>query len=455
MGTYIPHREGIVQTIVRESLTRYQAYANPPQVTIDRLEQFAGCADWSKGVARIRCEDCGHSYFRPFSCKVFHLCPSCDQKRTLLYAEYLADDLLLDLPHRQFVFTIPKILRPYFKTDKRLFGEVSRLIFSLLSEFFSLAAGQELLCACVVSYQSFGEFARFHPHWHVLVLEGGFTRYDRFVYLPIGADEGLLKVWQAAMLSLFLREELIDQARVNMLKDWKHSGFSIESETRLFSKADREALGQYVVRGATCAERIQYDQDSDTVIWTASPKGFYKGKSETFKGFEFVDQLAAHLPPRRVQLVRRYGVYAGKVRKQWQERPGIYRLAPEGWQKGHPSQSQIVQAKPPEALCVKEAVQVPDGWSKLRKQSWARLLQKVYEVLSALRFLLRLKAGLRHPWLRRSAGNCSKYSRFLFRLTHLSVRNVRGQCRLWRLSRTQKNLPRLLTGQSSKIESRQ
>jgi hypothetical protein len=45
-------------------------------------------------------------------------------------------------------------------------------------------------------------------------------------------------------------------------------------------------------------------------------KGFYKGKSETFKGFEFVDQLVAHLPPRRVQLVRRYGVYAGKVRKQ-------------------------------------------------------------------------------------------------------------------------------------------
>jgi len=72
---------------------------------------------------------------------------------TLLYAEYLAEDLLLDLPHRQFVFTIPKILRPYFKSDKRLFGEVSKLIFSLLSEFFSLAARQELLCACVVSYQ--------------------------------------------------------------------------------------------------------------------------------------------------------------------------------------------------------------------------------------------------------------------------------------------------------------
>src|SRR5574344_2503435 len=26
MGTYIPHREGIIQTIVRNSLTQYQAY---------------------------------------------------------------------------------------------------------------------------------------------------------------------------------------------------------------------------------------------------------------------------------------------------------------------------------------------------------------------------------------------------------------------------------------------
>ncbi|MCZ7171444.1 transposase zinc-binding domain-containing protein, partial [Salmonella enterica] len=88
MGTYIPHREGIIQTIVRNSLTQYQAYASPSQTILDRLEHFAECADWTKGVVRIRCHDCGHSYFRPFSCKVFHLCPSCDQKRTLLYAEY-------------------------------------------------------------------------------------------------------------------------------------------------------------------------------------------------------------------------------------------------------------------------------------------------------------------------------------------------------------------------------
>jgi len=289
----------------------------------------------------------------------------------------LAADLFLDLPHRQFVFTIPKILRPYFKSDKRLFGEVSRLIFSLLSEFFSLAAGQELLGAMVVSYQSFGEFARFHPHWHVLVLEGGFTGHDRFVHLPLGANEGMLTVWQAAMLALFQRKKLIDQARADMLKSWIHSGFSIESETRLFTKVDRAALSQYVVRGATCAEKIQYDEASDTVVWTASPKGFYKGKTETFRGFEFVDQLVAHLPPRRVQLVRRYGAYSGKVRNQWQQRSGIYHLAPESWKQAH----QLRTLANPEAEPVSvDSTKAPDAWSRLRRQSWARLLQKIYEV---------------------------------------------------------------------------
>lgn len=377
MPPYVPHSPSLVQTIFKQARDNYVSYANPSTDTLERVDQYIGCADWTKGLARIRCDDCGHSYFRPFSCKTFHLCPSCDQKRTLLYAEYLAEDLLLDLPHRQFVFTVPKILRPWFKTNKRLFGEVSRLIFSLLSDFFSLAAGRSLQCACVVSYQSFGEFARFHPHWHVLVLEGGFTERDRFVYLPLNADDGLLQVWREAMLTMFLKKSFIDQAKATMIRAWVNSGFSVESETRLFTKADREALGQYVVRGAVCLEKVSYDASADMVSWKSAEKGFYKGKVETFRGFEFMDQLTAHLPPRRVQLVRRYGIYAGRMRSGWPERAGIVRYAPETWQKMHPEgQDQSAQEEKADG----NELVPPDAWARLRRQSWARLLQKVYEV---------------------------------------------------------------------------
>ena len=60
------------------------------------------------------------------------------------------------------------------------------------------------------------------------------------------------------MLALILRKKLINQTRADMLTSWQHPGFSIESETRLFSKVDREALGQYVVRGAT-SEYVKID----------------------------------------------------------------------------------------------------------------------------------------------------------------------------------------------------
>ena len=86
----------------------------------DMGERFLGCGDYRLGVARIRCTNpgCGHcrnrerflpaerrgvlqTTFRPFSCKGFYLCPSCSQKRTLLFAEHLTNEVLLELPHRQ------------------------------------------------------------------------------------------------------------------------------------------------------------------------------------------------------------------------------------------------------------------------------------------------------------------------------------------------------------------
>lgn len=139
-----------------------------------------------------------------------------------------------------------------------------------------------------------------HPHRHVLVLEDGFTDHDRFVYLPIGADAGMLKDWQAATPAL-----------------------------------------------------------------SASPMGFYKG-------FELGDQLVAPLPPRRVQLVRRYGAYSGKGRNQRQRRSEIYHLAPESWKQAHQLRTSTNQEAKPAAA---DSTETPDAGcrsvtlSRLRRQS--------------------------------------------------------------------------------------
>jgi hypothetical protein len=50
----------------------------------------------------------------------------------LLVDEYLSEDLLLTLPHRQFVWTIPKVLRVFLRYDRELFADIGRLNFDIL-----------------------------------------------------------------------------------------------------------------------------------------------------------------------------------------------------------------------------------------------------------------------------------------------------------------------------------
>jgi len=97
--------------------------------------------------------DCKYEYFRPFSCKSFYFCPSCSQKRTLLFSEYMRDNLLLSLPHRQFVFTVPRILRPYFRHNRRLFSDVSRVIFAIIQRFYNRAVKMSIKTGMVLAYQ--------------------------------------------------------------------------------------------------------------------------------------------------------------------------------------------------------------------------------------------------------------------------------------------------------------
>ena len=111
-STYKPHARSDLQRLFHERFPAFEAsYEEKYAADLGRFrlplisgaaEAFDACGDWENGIARIRCSDCGYDYFRPFSCKSFFLCPSCGQKRTLLLGEYLADDLLLMLPHRQF-----------------------------------------------------------------------------------------------------------------------------------------------------------------------------------------------------------------------------------------------------------------------------------------------------------------------------------------------------------------
>jgi len=91
------------------------------------VTKYLKCEDLREGFARVHCEGCGHDMFVAFSCKSRCLCPSCHQKRILELGIHVAEDVCFCVPHRQFVFTIPKRLRIYFRYDRDLLKELPKL----------------------------------------------------------------------------------------------------------------------------------------------------------------------------------------------------------------------------------------------------------------------------------------------------------------------------------------
>ena len=84
------------------------------------IYRYLDCGILHNGFARVRCGECGHEYLLAFSCKRRHFCPSCHQKRVVEFGEWLCEEILKAVPHRHFVFSIPKILRRYFLYDRKL-----------------------------------------------------------------------------------------------------------------------------------------------------------------------------------------------------------------------------------------------------------------------------------------------------------------------------------------------
>ena len=113
--------------------------------------------------------ECGHEYLLAFSCKRRHFCPSCHQKRVVEFGEWLCEEVLKTIPHRHFVFSIPKILRRYFLYDRKLLSDLSRCGWESLKEFFKETVPENgAVPGAVIAIQTFRDFLGFNPQLHVL-----------------------------------------------------------------------------------------------------------------------------------------------------------------------------------------------------------------------------------------------------------------------------------------------
>ena len=140
-------------------------------------------------------------------------------KRLQEWGEWMREELLLDVPHRQVVFVIPKMLRIFFKYKRQLLGDLSQRAVQALLKYFQAVSGTELRPGVVASIQTFGQKINLHPHLHCLVSEGGEDGEGTFHHLAEFQDSLLAEFFSREVFALLLGEELISPEIVKKITE--------------------------------------------------------------------------------------------------------------------------------------------------------------------------------------------------------------------------------------------
>ena len=341
--------------------------------TQEAVYRYLDCGIFECGFARARCGECGHDFFVAFSCKLRCICPSCHAKREILWAEWAAEELLEDVPHRQVVFTIPKRLRVYFRYDRRLMGELAAGAWRALRLWVLACFDDDMAVPGAVGFiQTSGELLNFHPHIHLLITDGVFSTDGTFERFPCFDVSLIERIFRAELLRMLLGKDLICQDVVDNLLSWRHSGFSVHGDVKAHDRCSAARLGRYMIRCPLVLERLSLDQDSGEVLYRTRPSRapHPEGEVARWDVFELIARVLDHLPPPRHQLVRYWGYYSNVAR-------GKRRLAA--------AQRLVATLDPNDvgsAAGIPTALPAADDepFRRRARLTWAALIKKVYEI---------------------------------------------------------------------------
>jgi hypothetical protein len=136
--------------------------------------------------------------------------------------------VLKAVPHRHFIFSIPKILRRYFLYDRGLLSELSRCGWESLKAFFQEAMPEENAePGAVIAIQSFGDFLGFNPHLHILGTDGCFYGGGMFRVAPRFETRHLEEIFRHKTFKMLLARKKITEDLIDMMMGWRHSEFNV------------------------------------------------------------------------------------------------------------------------------------------------------------------------------------------------------------------------------------
>jgi hypothetical protein len=336
--------------------------------------RYLDCGILENGFARVRCGNCHKDMLVAFSCKGRGLCPSCGAKRAAETAARLREDVLEPVGHAQWVFTVPKMLRPYFLHHRELLGGLCQAAWQTVRQMIAAAAGQDIRPGMVAVVQTFGSRINFHPHVHAIVSRGGWTKTGEWIPVPYVDARAAELLLRHKVFSLLRKAGVIDDERIALLLSWKHSGFSVHNAVSVEPEdpGAAERLVRYVMRSPVSQQRLDFDGKTGEVRIRAkagADDGAAADEVERLDPDELVARVIAQIPDPKRHLIRSYGWYANAARakRKRDAAAGEFSVGSGG-------------AVAPGASAASVTTGPDSAERKAARKRWANLIRHIYEM---------------------------------------------------------------------------
>src|SRR6516164_8156872 len=432
VATYAPRDPSgtVLYHVIAEHLETFLAsLADDPEATgwpayVQReFDDYLRCGILAHGFLRLGCDTCKKELLVPFSGKRRGFCPSCAGRRMAQMAAHLVEQVIPWVPTRQWVVSVPVPLRYWMAASHELTAKVHTIIRTTIGQYYVNQAVQRGHARATVHPGSVSFLQRFcsalnvNLHFHCVFIEGVYLdrtavglkprflageppsntdvaavvqkisrrvirKLRRLGYLETGLEAPVVTGYDplrdtapelARTMAASVQQRIAfgDRAgqpvrrigagfgaegeapRLTGLRCASVHGLSLHANTAIAAHR-RDQLAQLIrstARGAVSLERLQEDANGDLVYtfthpWSDGTTGM------TLSPLELLEKLAALVPLPHVHL----GRYGGC-------------LAPHS----HLRRA-IIPTPQQQGLDAPEACPTSPRWS------WARLLQRVFDV---------------------------------------------------------------------------
>lgn len=337
----------------------YEKDYGPLRPVVEKtVDRFLECGIFRHGFARVRCGGCHHEYLLAFSCKTRYFCPSCQAKRVAAFVEWVTQEILEPVDHRQYVWTIPRVLRLTFRRNRRLLGELARCAWKSLREYSAARLGSEKVPGAIVAIQSYGDQLNWHPHLHSLVSDMAWDHTGDCVSLGWPNAQVLTQLFRHYVLEMLRVERRLSQEFARKLQSWQPSGFQVFCGRPVDCEDEKalERLSAYILRPSFAGTRLRLDETNGQIEYRTA-----KGVRRSMDALDWIALVTSHIPNPHEKMVRYYGWYSNASR-------------------GRRSKPELTVSVPGQVDTSSQPDSPAECFARQRRRNWARLLKKIYEV---------------------------------------------------------------------------